>query len=989
MAEHLFYVQQGSNVDTANLNDGFLVFQKNMQLEIAKNNTIISSVEDLMDKSFIGKTHTTMNDVRDVLSEFLISDKNTNKSGSTTTRQVLEATLMPYIGLPARDFVAVARKAVNALFDWAVRTQPNSINNSLKAALVGKESYVNQTMEFISSIKNNPEHPLYDNAVINSISLVGNDKSDIENLQIKGKDNKIFDQNSLIYGFREIKEFARDIKKISLYGNIIRVAILQSGLENSKISFTSLIPYEDFQQIYKETLSNLENMPNLADFYNGGILERSQWNNTDVVGAKVSVLKKNKFDKWYTDYGLSQQNIPESVKNQISKKEIPPILEIPMLSREARKDFIKYTWEDPNIKAAQKAEMRKQGDFSYRHTVLLKKVYMAPGEPLINYGKKGNFPKYVYKAVHALGDSFRATEALPVSYGTFNGTQAAPTRGNAIMQASVLDNGFDKDFTETTDDVITNAYLGDYSQENNVPLPSMQQAQPSTSVKPTVKDLSRWADIKDTTDPYTDKGIVVTRISNTTDHFGNPFIGSKRRDKQGNLVESKVDNITVFNTIDEADQAYRDWLSGTKHQNIQSLRREWILKQINEGKLDGKTLLYYKPMEVTNNDGTIVRGGYHSHADTLAEIVEELRGTQPSPSVKIISEDYGFNQAGVLTYTNKELDDLFLSLRDKYNIPSIPKTKEETRLFRLKNALLLTKNADTNEYIKIPDLSDIFTNTKALNLYKQYLNNINNSRDLFIERFKNDSLFNQEIEFRPGEIKKGYEFIPKTTKSLIDQPSILFLELFKNAGLKPGTDAYKAKLLDLKQFIDSKTTVLLNNAIKLELGITTTQPSTSVEIVSRYTDTDVKANPNKIYVFGDNTQRTGTGGQAQIRNNPNAMGIATKLAPSMDESAFMNDKDLVKNKAVIDGDIAKIKATGKAIVMPKDGLGTGLAKLKEKAPQTYAYLKQRLLEEFGFDNDKGTISQPTQSVSKQSNVDKKIKPEGLPEIKQQNKNNCR
>ena len=483
MAEHLFYVQQGSNVDTANLNDGFLVFQKNMQLEIAKNNTIISSVEDIMDKSFIGKTHSTMNDVRDVLSEFLISDKNTNKSGSTTTRQVLEATLMPYIGLPARDFVAVARKAVNALFDWAVRTQPNSINNSLKAALVGKESYVNQTMEFISSIKNNPEHPLYNNAVINSISLVGNDKSDIENLQIKGKDNKIFDQNSLIYGFREIKEFARSINKISLYGNIIRIGILQSGLENSKISFTSLVPYEDFQEIYKETLSNLENMPNLADFYNGGILERSQWNNIDIVGAKVSTLKKNKFDKWYTDYGMSQDSIPESVKDKIAKKEIPPVLEIPMLSREARKDFIKYTWEDPNIKAAQKAEMRKQGDFSYRHTILLKKVYMAPGEPLINYGKKGNFPKYVYKAVHALGDSFRATEALPVSYGTFNGTQAAPTRGNAIMQASVLDNGFDKDFTETTDDVITNAYLGDYSQENNVPLPSMQQTQPSTNVK--------------------------------------------------------------------------------------------------------------------------------------------------------------------------------------------------------------------------------------------------------------------------------------------------------------------------------------------------------------------------------------------------------------------------------------------------------------------------------------------------------------------------
>jgi hypothetical protein len=135
------------------------------------------------------------------------------------------------------------------------------------------------------------------------------------------------------------------------------------------------------------------------------------------------------------------------------------------------------------------------------------------------------------------------------------------------------------------------------------------------------------------------------------------------------------------------------------------------------------------------------------------------------------------------------------------------------------------------------------------------------------------------------------------------------------------------------------------------------EKSNTVEITDRYSIADLKANPNKIYVFGDNVQRVGTGGQAQIRNNPNAMGIATKISPSMNESAFMSDEDLNNNKQIIDGDIAKIKATGKVVVMPKDGLGTGLAKLKEKAPQTYAYLRQRLLEEFGFDNDKGTVSE--------------------------------
>jgi hypothetical protein len=155
--------------------------------------------------------------------------------------------------------------------------------------------------------------------------------------------------------------------------------------------------------------------------------------------------------------------------------------------------------------------------------------------------------------------------------------------------------------------------------------------------------------------------------------------------------------------------------------------------------------------------------------------------------------------------------------------------------------------------------------------------------------------------------------------------------------------------------------------LKRVLDVKSTSVSNTVEVeVNYYTPELLKANPNKIYVFGDNNQREGTRGQASIRNEPNAMGISTKLRPSADEDAFMTDKDLNKNKAVIDGDIAKIKATGKTVVFPKDGLGTGLAKLKEKAPQTYAYLKQRLLQEFSFDNDNGTISQPSNIVEQKS-----------------------
>ena len=135
----------------------------------------------------------------------------------------------------------------------------------------------------------------------------------------------------------------------------------------------------------------------------------------------------------------------------------------------------------------------------------------------------------------------------------------------------------------------------------------------------------------------------------------------------------------------------------------------------------------------------------------------------------------------------------------------------------------------------------------------------------------------------------------------------------------------------------------------------------NVEVISEnYTPELLKANPNKLFLFGDNNQRKGKGGQAIIRDEPNAIGISTKLIPSNTADAFMSDDQLADNKAVIDSDIKKAKEKAekesKTIVLPKGGFGTGLAALATKAPQTFAYLNKRLQEEFGFNNTTGELA---------------------------------
>ena len=108
-----------------------------------------------------------------------------------------------------------------------------------------------------------------------------------------------------------------------------------------------------------------------------------------------------------------------------------------------------------------------------------------------------------------------------------------------------------------------------------------------------------------------------------------------------------------------------------------------------------------------------------------------------------------------------------------------------------------------------------------------------------------------------------------------------------------------------------------------------------VEMIEYMTPKILRQNRDKIYLFGDNLERKGYGGQAIIRDEPNAFGIATKKKHGKSESSYFTDKDYDKAKIVIDTDIKKALSAGKTIVIPTKGIGTGLALLNKRAPKIY------------------------------------------------------
>lgn len=120
-----------------------------------------------------------------------------------------------------------------------------------------------------------------------------------------------------------------------------------------------------------------------------------------------------------------------------------------------------------------------------------------------------------------------------------------------------------------------------------------------------------------------------------------------------------------------------------------------------------------------------------------------------------------------------------------------------------------------------------------------------------------------------------------------------------------------------------------------------------------------RANPRSIYIFGDNLLRAGKAGQASIRSCNNAIGIATKKKPSMLESAFFSDKEYDKLEPFLKKEMDKIinillSNDFDTLVFQKDGLGTGLSKLPQKAPKVFLALSDLLYKTFGIITDQKT-----------------------------------
>ncbi len=497
MAEQMFKVTQAANFDTATFNDPFLVFRKEQQLLDARdtiissveNNEIISGVDGLLKNSFIGFLGNKIGSSRDVIAKFLKADQG-------GVRQVLQDVLRPYVSLNENDFLKVSQKAAADLFDWAVQVD-KKLNLDIQRLLLNDLTGTATVMsKFIQEVEENKKHPMRYNHVLKILSPIFSDKrgnKNPNNIKLINKDNKVYDQNQIIYGFLELKDYLQSTGREKIYKDLVKTAILQSGISGSPISFTSLIPYEDFVEEYNDTLSSLDQLANvnLTDFHRLGVFQRNNWSNNDIVPHRTPTFRKDFMTgKLVANTGFNFEDYPD-LQRALDRKTVSKLYRVSALARGAKSDFIVYTWQEIPL-GKNKETMRKQGDFSYVKRGLFQKVYVNETTPLIIEDANGN-EQFVYSMVNAWGDSYRANEfyTTPRPSQIDNGFEKVEYKAKKVVNGRVIR---EASSGETSDSVIVRL-IGGTSVTSNFntasAVASTPEVIPASASPATIADLNK------------------------------------------------------------------------------------------------------------------------------------------------------------------------------------------------------------------------------------------------------------------------------------------------------------------------------------------------------------------------------------------------------------------------------------------------------------------------------------------------------------------
>jgi hypothetical protein len=456
MAEYNFKLSQATNYDTTKFRSGDSLFLKQTRTQAARDSNIFSSVDNILDSTFIGEQAVTLDLSNEAIGEILILEK---PEFSIITEEVLN----PYAEnqfLGADNYEKIATKLKASFLDFIIQTN-SSLADRLDELL--KDDRTSVANQLAIAKKNHPEVKILNDLEIVSSDRIGGAKS----VKLMVNTKAAYDENLYTGMMREMRD---NPATNELYKSLVNLSILQ-GTYQSAISIRNIIPIEDYSAIISPIVSSLVADDTLAAFADANLFQKNNWNDSNVVPVFEPKFKPTQ------DFPVGEDVNGNYVYQYFNNLQFPNIEGLGLKSTDRRilelnsRYFGKYTQANVltvprvitteegdkvdittglSITGADYIQRKNRGDLSLSDKFGYQKVKDALGEPLSYFNDKGD-EVFIYKLVNLYGDGQYASE---------NRTDGKP---------SVFNNGSVKVENEMPDRDIVNYYTGKV-EEKVIPL---------------------------------------------------------------------------------------------------------------------------------------------------------------------------------------------------------------------------------------------------------------------------------------------------------------------------------------------------------------------------------------------------------------------------------------------------------------------------------------------------------------------------------------
>jgi hypothetical protein len=267
LAQLNFKFTQAYNYDTTRVTNYEGFKRKLTRTESAREANIVSSIDKVMNGTFIG-------DQMQFLQKELMSLGAIMKLDSQGIDQYMDEVMEPFYAdeyMSADDFDYVAKKLKSSFLDFLIQTRSTSIfPDDIKNLFTGSGSVASRLLKLKAKY---PSSNLLSNLV--PVSSIQEDGP--VTVALKVKPTEAIDIDRYTGMMRELKE-----QELEFYNDLVKLSVLQGTLDTN-LSISSIIPVEDRAKIIAPVIDVLQPSSELEAFNKEGLFYRNNFSDDRIV----------------------------------------------------------------------------------------------------------------------------------------------------------------------------------------------------------------------------------------------------------------------------------------------------------------------------------------------------------------------------------------------------------------------------------------------------------------------------------------------------------------------------------------------------------------------------------------------------------------------------------------------------------------------------------------------------------------------------------